>query len=144
MSYHSEQFLGQSNTHHPKMAQGSFAAQHPGPLSSNPPFRNLSVQHRPGLSPNTSGWNNPESSMQANLNSNSWMPSAHQFLNNTLQASGFGDVQAGTETMGKLSHDDGTVSSILEPPVAPPNSPVQSISQLAIPVMPLDSCAVVP
>ena len=144
MSYHSEQFLGQSNTHYPQMVQGSFVAQHPGPLSSNPPFGTASFHHRPGQPPHTSGWNNLESSMQANLNSDSWMPSAHQFLNNTLQDSGFGDVQAGTETTGKLSHDDGTVSSILEPPVAPPNSPAQGNSHLAIPVMPLDSCAVVP
>ncbi|CAF3432873.1 unnamed protein product [Fusarium graminearum] len=123
MSYHTDRFPGQSNAQQPQTAQGNGAFQHPGPLSSNPPFGVPSFQPLSDRPQNTAGCHSPESASYAN--SNSWMPSAHQALNNALQASGFGDMQNGMETMSPLPSNGNPVPSIIEPPVAPPNSPIQ-------------------
>ncbi|KAL6917506.1 hypothetical protein ACHAPO_000675 [Fusarium lateritium] len=142
MSYHTGQFPGQFNAQQPHMAQGSSASHHPGPLSSNPPFGIPSFRSQPSRPQNPAGSHSPESASLAN--SNSWMPSAHQALNNALQASGFGEEQNGMGAMITLPLNGNPVPSILEPPVAPPNSPVQGIPGIVIPCMPLDTGALAP
>ncbi|RGP65457.1 hypothetical protein FSPOR_7253 [Fusarium sporotrichioides] len=137
MSHQIDQFPGQSNAQQPQMAQG-----HPGPLSSNPPFGVPSFQPQPDRPQNTAGWHNTESASLAN--SNSWMSSAHQALNNALQASGFGDEQNDMGAMSSLPPNGNPVPSIFEPPVAPPNSPAQSAPGMAIPIMPLNTGALAP
>ncbi|KAL4721892.1 hypothetical protein ACLX1H_011084 [Fusarium chlamydosporum] len=144
MSHFTDQPSGVHDAYQPQMAHGNSASQHPGPLSSNPPFGAPSFQPQAGQFPSTAAWHNPESASQMNPNSNSWMPSAHQVLNNALQASGFGNVQAGMGAMGTFTPSDGPVPNDLEPPVAPPNSPAQGAPGLIIPVMQLDSVALAP
>ncbi|GKU04072.1 hypothetical protein FLAG1_06586 [Fusarium langsethiae] len=99
MSHQIDQFPDQSNAQQPQMAQG-----HPGPLSSNPPFGVPSFQPQPDRPQNTAGWHSPESASLAN--SNSWMSSAHQALNNALQASDFGDEQNDMGAMSTLPPND--------------------------------------
>ncbi|KAK6710860.1 hypothetical protein SNK03_005264 [Fusarium graminearum] len=142
MSYHTDRFPGQSNAQQPQTAQGNGAFQHPGPLSSNPPFGVPSFQPLSDRPQNTAGCHSPESASYAN--SNSWMPSAHQALNNALQASGFGDMQNGMETMSPLPSNGNPVPSIIEPPVAPPNSPIQDAPGVVIPFLPINTGALAP
>ncbi|KAG8671818.1 hypothetical protein FPOAC2_05180 [Fusarium poae] len=142
MSYHIGQFPGQSDAQQSQMAQENFAPYHPGPLSSNPPFGIPSFRPQPSRPQNAASSHNPESASLAN--SNSWMPSAHQALNNALQASGFGEEQNGMGAMATLPPNGNPVPSILEPPVAPPNSPVQGVPGTVVPCMPLDTGALAP
>ncbi|KAJ4132732.1 hypothetical protein NW754_015548 [Fusarium falciforme] len=137
------------------MARGTFPnqhavqppSQHPGPLSSHPPFRGRAPsfygQAAPGQGAGTGAHSGPHPMVNGNvhgsINGNmvtgddSWIPSAHQVISNALRSSGLVNVQ---------NH------SMVRPPVpvviapgpgfglqnhvlAPPNSPAEGFAQLA-------------
>ncbi|KAI8683309.1 hypothetical protein NCS56_00455200 [Fusarium sp. Ph1] len=110
MSHNTGPFPGQSNAVLPNMARGTFPnqhavqppAQHPGPLSSHPPFRggapSFHGQGAPGQGAGTGAHSGPHPMVNGNvhgsINGNmaigdeSWIPSAHQVISNALRSSG--------------------------------------------------------
>ncbi|KAF4455308.1 hypothetical protein F53441_2322 [Fusarium austroafricanum] len=109
------------------MTQGNFAAQHPGPLTSNPPFGPPTFRPQPRRPQGTDSGYQSEAASQTTTNSNHWMPSAHQALNNALQASGYADTQPDVAmVMMPPTQYDGLDT----PAYVPPNSPVEGLAQM--------------